>query len=262
MNASSTHSALGAILAEKRKEVDRLRSEGMRVPKGIGVMAVRDFKAAISVPNRISLIGEIKFASPSAGVIRERLDPLVVGQAYESARVAAVSLVTDRKFFGGNLEDLPALKSGISLPVLRKDFVVHEIQVEESFLWGADAVLLIARILSTRQLKDLLTVCEGFGMAALTEVHDRNDLDKALACGAGIIGINNRDLSTFRVDLKTTLELAPRVPEGHAIVSESGFRNREDMGLAKRAGVHAVLVGTALMESEDPGSRARELAGT
>ena len=253
------NSRFGEILAEKRKEVNRLRSEGTLRHRSFGASSLRDFKTAISVPNRISLIGEIKFASPSAGIIHERLDPLVIGRTYEQAGVAAVSLVTDSKFFGGNLEDLPRLKKGIPLPILRKDFIVDEVQVKESFLWGADAILLIARILSSRQLKDLLSMCEGLGMAALTEVHDQNDLDKALECGAGIIGINNRDLTTFRVDLKTTLNLAPLVPEGHVIVSESGFQNKEDMSLVKQAGIHAVLVGTALMKSKDPGSQAREL---
>ena len=206
-------------------------------------------------------LAEIKFTSPSAGVIRENVNPLHVGRIYEEAGAAAISLLTDQKFFGGNLKNLPLLKKNVSLPILRKDFILDEIQIEESSQWGADAILLIARILSAEQLKEFLEICRTFGMAALTEIHDQDDLDKALECGAEIIGINNRDLDTFDISLNTTLELAPRISEGHVIVSESGIIYGEDVHPLKQAGVQAILVGTSLMQNQDIGEKARELAG-
>ncbi len=147
------------------------------------------------------------------------------------------------------------------MPVLRKDFIIDEAQVRESFLGGADAILLIACILSQWQLKDLRDICHDFGMAALVEVHDKQDIEKAVACGADIVGINNRDLNTFNVSLETTLKLAPLVPEGHIIVSESGVKNKGDLQLLKQAGIQAVLVGTSLMKSKDIGKKTRELVG-
>ncbi len=252
---------LAKIIAEKQKEVDRLRNKGIAVNEEGISSPIRDFKGSISRSDRINLIAEIKFASPSAGIIREKIDPLTIGQVYEEAGAAAVSLLTDKRFFRGDLKYLPRLKKTISLPILRKDFIVDEIQVRESFLWGADAILLISCILSGRQLKRLLSTCRELGLNALTEVHDRHDLEKAIDCGAEIIGINNRDLNTFEVNLNTTLELAPLVPDKHIIVSESGIKNRGDLQFLKTAGIHAILVGTGLMKSKDMGKKAEELAG-
>jgi len=252
-------SQLSEILAEKHEEVDRLKKRGVPRNRDNDVPPIRDFKGAISAPSRINLIAEIKSASPSTGIIRGKVDPLKIGQIYEEAGAAAISLLTDKRFFRGDLRHLPGLKKATSLPILRKDFIVDEIQVRESFLWGADAILLIARILSGQELKKFLGTCQRLGMAALTEVHDRNDLSKAIECGAEIIGINNRDLDTFKVSLKTTLELAPLVPEGHVVVSESGIKNGNDIRLLMRSGVHAVLVGTGLMKSLDIGKKARDL---
>ena len=255
------HSRLKQILVEKEKEVERLKREGLSRKAGDSLPPVRDFKGALSAPGRINLIAEIKFASPSAGIIRENVDPLSVGRMYEEAGAAAISLLTDQKFFGGDLKNLPLLKKAVSLPILRKDFIIDEIQIEESSLWGADAILLIARILTKEQLTKFLELCRTFGLAALTEVHDQDDLDKALECRAEIIGINNRDLDTFEISLNTTFELAPRIPEGHVIVSESGIIYGEDVHPLKEVGVQAILVGTSLMQSQDIGEKARELAG-
>jgi len=255
------HANLALILAEKRKEVDILKNRNWSTHGGNNVPPIRDFKGVISVPDRISLIAEIKFASPSTGIICKKTDPVTIGKIYEKAGAAAISLLTDKKFFGGDLNHLSRLKKAISLPVLRKDFIIDEVQVRESFLGGADATLLIARILSHRQLKDLRDICHDLGMVALVEVHDRQDIEKAVACGADIVGINNRDLNTFNVSLETTLKLAPLVPEGHIIVSESGVKNKGDLQLLKQAGIQAVLVGTSLMKSKDIGKKARELAG-
>jgi len=207
----------------------------------------------------ISVIAEIKFASPSAGRIREKTNPVSIGQMYEEAGASAISFLTDKRFFNGDLEQLPRLKKGISLPILRKDFILEPCQVTESFSYGADAILLIARILPRKRLKELLDMSGQLGMAALTEVHDTSDLEKAIEAGADIIGINNRDLDTFQVDLGTTLELAPLVPEDRIVVSESGISSMESMRLLRGRGVDAVLVGTFLMKSANLGMKTKEL---
>jgi len=255
------HRLLAEIIGEKKREVKLLRERwGSLYQEGKPPFPIRDFKGAISRPGQINLITEIKFASPSAGVIRKRKDPLRIGRIYEEAGAVAISLLTDRRFFGGDISHMPRLKSAVSLPILRKDFIIDEIQVRESLLYGADAVLLIARILSAQQLKELLAICEKFGLAPLTEVHDSRDLEKAIDCGAEIIGINNRDLDTFKVDLNTTIELANRVADNkYIIVSESGIENRKDIQLLKRSGVQAVLVGTSIMRSDDLAKKTREL---
>jgi indole-3-glycerol phosphate synthase len=253
------HSRLTEILAEKCKEVDRLKKGGVPSNRDNVMPPIRDFKGAISRSDRINLIAEIKFASPSAGIIHDKEDPITIAQMYEEVGAAAISLLTDKRFFRGDLSHLPRLKRAISLPILRKDFIVDESQVRESFQWEADAILLIAHILSRQKLKTFLGMCQGLGMVALAEVHDQGDLDKALDCGADIVGINNRDLDTFKVDLATTLRLAPLVPAGHIIVSESGINNGGDVRVLKEAGVQAILVGTTLMKSEDIGKKAGEL---
>jgi indole-3-glycerol phosphate synthase len=254
------HSRLAEILAEKQREVARLKKSGIAV-NGDNDLSRTNFAGAISVPDRIGLIAEIKFASPSAGSIRKKGDPISIGRVYEAAGAAAVSMLTDKPFFGGDLDQLPRLKRSISLPILRKDFIIDAIQVRESFLFGADAILLIARILSHGQLKDLVAAALEFGLDSLTEVHDRDDLEKAVECGAQIIGINNRDLDTFEVDIKTTIDLAPLVPEWCTVVSESGIMNGKDIGSLWGYGVQAVLVGSSLMKSDDVGTKVRELVG-
>jgi len=178
---------------------------------------------------------------------------------YDEGGAAAISLLTDEKFFGGNLKNLTPLKKTVTLPILRKDFIIHEIQVREALLFGADAILLIVRILSGQQLKDLLAAAGESGLTVLTEVHDAAELETAIDCGAEIIGINNRNLDTFEVDIKTTLEIAPLVPDNHVVVSESGIFTAEDIGLVRRCGVQAVLVGTSIMKSDNPADKVKEL---
>ena len=251
------HSLLEEIVDHKRHEVARLKREGLP-PEGEKVSRY-DFRKAISVSGRVSVIAEIKFASPSAGTIREQSDPAAIARLYQEIGAAAVSLITDERFFRGNPNHLPLLKHSISLPVLRKDFIIDETQILESARLGADAVLLIARLLSGDQLRDFLAVCRELQLEALTEVHDRADLEKAVACGAGIIGINNRDLHTFKVDLATTAGLAPLVAATHVVVSESGVKSGEDIDYLRGFGVHAVLVGTSLMGSEDVAGKLKEL---
>jgi len=253
------HSRLVEILDEKQIEVAKLKKSGIPV-NGDNDLSRTDFAGAISVPNRIGLIAEIKFASPSAGTIRKNGDPISIGRAYEGAGAAAVSLLSDKRFFGGELDQLPRLKRAISLPILRKDFIIDAIQVRESFLFGADAILLIAKILSHGQLKDLLAAALEFGLDSLTEIHDRNDLKKAVECGAQVIGINNRDLDTFKVDIKTTLDLAPLVPKSCVLISESGIASKGDIQRLNGTGVNSVLVGTSLMKSNNLRAKTRELA--
>ncbi len=243
------HKKLLEIIEEKKKEVAGLKQNG--IIKADGIPGLRDFKSAISKSGRINLIAEIKFASPSAGMIRGKTDPALIGRIYEDSGASAISLLTDKKFFQGDISFLPGLKRSVSLPVLRKDFIIDEIQVEEASLYGADAALLIARILSKQQLKDLIMSCRELGPVPLTEVHDRSDIDKALECGADIIGINNRDLDTFRIDMTTALRLAPFIPEGCVIVGESGINDERDIQALKGARINAVLVGSALMKDND-----------
>jgi indole-3-glycerol phosphate synthase len=254
------HPRLKDILVHKRSEVENLRKKGLLSTGRKSFPVVRDFKKAVSRPDRIGLIAEIKFASPSAGVIRERTDPCAIGRMFEENRVSAISLLTDSRFFGGDLNDLPRLKDAVSVPILRKDFILDQIQVRESFLYGADAILLIARILSREELKELIAVSKEFGLTPLTEIHDRNDLEKAVGGGAEVIGINNRDLDTFDVSLQTTLDLAPLIPKGCIKVSESGISGKEEIGLLTSAGIQAVLVGTSIMKNGEMTTKLRELA--
>ena len=248
------HHRLVEILDEKKNEVARLK-KSMPFNRDKKRQPLRDFKAAISVAQKISLIAEIKFASPSAGRIREKVDPISIGRIYQDAGAAAISLLTDKRFFQGDLEHLPRLKKATVLPILRKDFIIDEVQLREAQFYGADAVLLIARILSQQQLAEYLALCRELGLAPLTEVHDRDDLEKAVACDAEIIGINNRDLDSFKVDINTTFDLAPLIPQHCVCVSESGITEEKDIFALKTKGIHAVLVGSSLMRSKDPAKK-------
>ncbi len=251
---------LKEILAEKRHEVNRIRKQGIPVVWHGDMPSIRDFPYAISSPHKVGLIAEIKFASPTAGRICQATDPVHIARLYEGHGAAAISYLTDKRFFGGDLRGLPRIKTMVSLPILRKDFIIDEVQVVESAVYGADAVLLIARILSKVQLKDLVEAAKALHMCPLVEVHDARDLDKALSCGAEIIGINNRNLDTFEVDLNTTFTLRPMVPEECIVVSESGIGSAEEVRRLGEAGVHAVLVGTAIMKAQDMEGKVRELA--
>lgn len=252
------HHRLADILAEKQNEVARLK-RAMPFNRDTERQPQRDFKAAISIPQKINLIAEIKFASPSAGLIREKADPTSIGRIYQDAGAAAISMLTDRRFFRGDLEQLPRLKKAISLPILRKDFIIDEVQIQEAFFYGADAILLIARILSQQQLTEYIALCQELGMTPLTEVHSREELEKALVSGAEIIGINNRDLDSFNVDINTTFELAPLIPRRCVRVSESGITREEDIIALKTTGIHAVLVGSSLMRSKDLALKTKEI---
>jgi len=252
------HRKLKEIIEQKHKEVDILKRKGIPA-LDFDVPPLRDFKQAISVPHRINLISEIKFASPSAGTIKEACDPVEIGIIYEKAGASAISFLTDKKFFNGEIKNLPIVKKAVSIPILRKDFIIDDLQVIEAAAYGADAVLLIARILTPKQLKNLIDLCKEQGLSALTEVHDKTDLDMAIECGADIIGINNRDLDTFHVDINTTGKLASLAPESCVLVGESGISSGEDIRGLKGNGINAVLVGSALMSSGNPELKVKEL---
>lgn len=221
----------------------------------------RPFEQALRRQDEVRLLAEVKRRSPSVGDIRPDADPVEIARAYASGGAAALSVLTDREFFGGSLEDLRRVRAAVDLPLLRKDFVIDPLQIWEARSAGADAILLIVRILDDARLADLHAVARAMRMDVLVEVHDQNELDRALAVGASLIGINNRDLSSFRTDLSLSLDLAPGVGRSITLVAESGIRTVEDVLMLGSAGVDAVLVGESLMRQADPGAAAAALAG-
>ncbi len=227
-------------------------------------MPVRDFMAALignGKADDIRIIAEVKKASPSRGVIRGDFDPLGLAREYEANGAAAVSVLTEEAYFQGSLEYLRLIKEKTGLPVLRKDFIIDEYQIYEARSAGADAVLLIAAILDEKALKNFIWLTDALGMAALVEVHDEEEIKKTLQAGATLIGVNNRDLKTFKVDINTTIRLLPLVPKDKIVVSESGISAREDILLLKKAGAGAFLIGEALVKERDAGKKLRELLG-
>ena len=225
--------------------------------------AERDFRAALEVPGKLSLIAELKRKSPSRGMLRERFDPVSLAQMLEAAGAAALSVLTDEPYFGGHLEFLRDAKQFTEIPALRKDFIVDPYQVYEAACYEADAVLLIVRILSEVQLAACLQAAEGLGLEPLVEVHAEEELTRAVRAGARVIGINHRDLDTLTMDPDLSARLMPKVPAGKVVVAESGVQTAEDIRRMRRLGVHAVLVGEALMTAPDPAAKVRELfAGT
>ncbi|MEW6105096.1 MAG: indole-3-glycerol phosphate synthase TrpC [Bacillota bacterium] len=222
----------------------------------------RGFARRLSSSEGVAIIAEMKRASPSKGLIREDLDPLELSRAYEEGGASAISVLTEERYFQGRKEHIPLAKEASTLPILRKDFIIEDYQVYESRVIGADAVLLIASILDDGTLRRLLELATSLDMDALVEIHTQEELRRAVQAGARIIGINNRDLRSFRVSLSTTIELASCVPEGVLLVSESGISSREDILRLEAVGVKAVLVGEALMRARDVGCKLRELLGS
>ena len=219
-----------------------------------------DFEAALRAPG-ISLIAEIKRASPSKGAIRPDLNPAVLARIYADNGAAAISVLTDSKYFGGSLDDLRIVRQTVDLPLLRKDFVLDPYQVYEARAAGADAVLLIVAILSDPALSLLYALTRRLNMSALIEVHNENELQRALRLAPRLIGINNRDLGTFTVDLETTARLRPLIPTDICVVAESGIHSRADIDRLRQIHIDAILVGEALVRSDDTGRQVRELIG-
>ena len=219
---------------------------------------VRDFVGAMR-KHRPAVIAEVKKASPSRGVLREHFDPAAIARSYEKGGAACMSVLTDKEFFQGSGEDLQKARAACALPVLRKDFVIDPYQVVESRALGADCILLIAACLETEAMLDLERAARELGMAVLVEVHDGDELERALSLATPLIGINNRDLKTFATRLETTLALLPRVPADRLVVTESGILAPADVARMREGGVHAFLVGEAFMRASDPGAALRQL---
>lgn len=243
---------LEEILRVKREEIERLRPRAAELERQARARNdFRGFRAALQRDDKqLAVIAESKKASPSAGIIADAYDPAEIARNYESSGADAISVLTDAPFFQGNTEHLADVRRVTSLPLLRKDFVLDELQISESAAVGADAILLIVAALKQNQLVQLLKVAKEYRLGALVEVHNREELDRALEAGADIIGINNRDLTTFDVDLGVTEKLCLDVPDNVALVSESGIKTSQNVTRIRACGVDAILVGEALMRGE------------
>jgi indole-3-glycerol phosphate synthase len=270
---------LDTIVEQKKREVARLPARLIAagdlrdavLARGEG----RNFVAAIRQPRpgAIALIAEVKKASPSAGVICQDFDPVRIAREYEAAGAACLSVLTDEKFFQGSLDDLRQIRAAVKLPLLRKDFIIDERQILEAIEWGADAILLIVAILDDARLRRFHSLASGAGLAVLVEVHDEAELARALAASAVLIGVNNRDLKTFNVDLGTTERLAATMEDRRLkrtdgstpllplLVAESGIHTRKDVERLAHCGASAILVGESLMKNGDIPGKVRELIG-
>jgi len=261
---------LAEILAYRKQDVERLKQEVPLAEMARRANAVpfpQDFRAALTQFRRGSeegpaLIAEIKRASPSKGVLAAALDPVDTARSYEMSGAAAISILTESRYFKGGLDDLQRVAAaGLELPLLRKDFIFDPWQVYEARQAGADAVLLIVAALERNQLRELRDLAERLKMAALIEVHTEAELEIALACKASLIGINNRNLATFEVNLETTSRLRGLVPDEVSVVAESGIRTRQDILMMRAIGVDAILVGEALVTAPDLQAGVRTLTG-
>lgn len=256
--------SLKQIVAKKKERIllakQQLSQEEL-MAKLAGLPATRPFKEAISKSKQISLIAEIKQASPSLGVIRQNFNLEEITRFYQEAGVQAVSVLTEENFFSGNLDYLNQVKNIISVPILRKDFILESYQVYESRYFGADAILLIADLLTKDKLVELMQIADSLGLDYLVEVHDEKELKKVLNLKVPIIGINNRSLRTLEIDFKTTEKLFTLIPKDKVVVVESGIKNYQDVLFLKILGASAVLIGTAFMEAADIKSKVEEVMG-
>ena len=253
---------LSRIIEEKRREVEEAKRQKPieELSKEVsGICVKSSFKKNIARPHHINLIAEIKKASPSKGILRGDFNPIKIGVTYQANGASAISILTDERFFEGRLEYIKKVKDNVSLPILRKDFIIDEYQIYESVAAGADAILLIAELLSSNEMTKLYNLASSLGLDVLMEVHKEEDVEKALATGCSIIGINNRDLHTFKVDLAVTQKLIRIIPQNKVRVSESGIRTYEDVMFLKSLGVNAVLIGEAFMEAGDIAAKMREI---
>jgi indole-3-glycerol phosphate synthase len=254
---------LDAIVRDKREEIQQRRAT---TPAAVlearcrQQPPVRELEDALRpLPGGVRLIAEVKKASPSRGVLDASLDPVALASLYARHGADAISVLTDAKYFRGSLDHLTSIRGAVEVPLLRKDFTIDEYQLWEARAAGADAVLLIVAILEPGRLHDLLQAAKGLGLAALVECHTAPELEVALAAGARILGLNNRDLKSFTTRLQTTLELLPLIPPGPIVVSESGFHTAADVRRVVAAGAHAVLVGEGLVTAPDVPGKIREL---
>lgn len=253
---------LDDILTEKKKQIKESKSiitQDKLLAQLESLAKTRDFKRAIAKPNRINLIAEIKKASPSCGIIRKNFDPLSIAKIYQENDADAISVLTEEKFFKGRLSHINDIKKVASLPILHKDFIIDEYQIYESAAAGSDAILLISQILSEAQLARFSNLANKFDIDVVIEVHTQEDLKKALSLGGQIIGINNRDLKTFEVDIDTASKLISLIPKDRVIISESGINNHKTIRYLKDLGVNAILIGEAFMAAEDIGTKMKEI---
>ncbi|HET9530800.1 MAG TPA: indole-3-glycerol phosphate synthase TrpC [Blastocatellia bacterium] len=244
--------------AKSRTPIERLKSQ---LDQYSPVSRSVEFIQALRREDRTNIIAEIKRRSPSKGTIREPLDPASIASSYRKAGAAALSVLTEEDFFGGSVDDLIAARRASGLPALRKDFLFDPYQVYEAAAAGAAAILLITAILDDDRLLELLSLAREAGLAALVEVHTEKEMERSAQAGAEIIGINNRDLTSFNVDLRTSLELGRLAPSGVTLVSESGIKTSDDLAMLRDCGFHAFLIGERFMTAEDPGGALKELIG-
>jgi indole-3-glycerol phosphate synthase len=255
---------LDQIIAYTKEELDDTKR---RVPfsevkaKAFDADPVRGFGKMLSEGGDIRLIAEVKKASPSKGVIREDFDPVEIAKTYTKSGASCLSVLTEKKYCQGKLEYLGEIRKAIGLPLLRKDFIIDEYQIFEARAAGADAMLLIAACLERQQIEDFLGIAKELALDVLVESHTYRELDKSLLAGASLVGINNRDLSSFTVSLQTTLDLLRDIPDDRTVVSESGIKTRDDVVKLQQAGVDAILVGESLMREKDIGKKMKELLG-
>lgn len=257
-----TTDVLERIIAAKRADLEREKAQvPMRrvIERASGAPPPLDFAAPLRRRERVNIIAEVKRASPSKGGIREGADPAEVARAYAAAGAAAISVLTESRFFLGAPEHLTAARDSAPIPVLRKDFLFDEYQVYQSRALGADSLLLIARLLSVKDLAMLIGVSRSLHMEPLVEVHAEDEVEKAIEAGAAVVGVNNRDLGTMAVSIENSLRLIPRIPETVVRVSESGIESRADIDRLRGAGFDAFLVGERLMREPDPGAALRAL---
>ena len=260
MPTNPRHPVLDAILAQTRSRVAALQGRAADLEKR--ARAAPTAKAFLRADGQtVGVIAEVKRRSPSQGAIRVDLDPVRHARAYERGGAAAVSVLTEEAHFGGSIDDLARVAAAVSLPVLRKDFVLDAVQILEARAAGASAVLLIARILTASQLRDLARSARGWDLAPLIEVHAPTELDAALAAGPGVLGVNARDLDTLEIDLAGAEAIIRRVPPEVVVVAESGVEDREDVERLAAAGADFVLVGTSVARQDDPEKAVRTLVG-
>lgn len=255
---------LRKIVAQKRVDVDQAMAERpleMLKAKLGSAPPIRDFVGALKARHPMGLIAEVKKASPSAGLIRADFDPVAIARAYADNGAACISVLTDEHFFQGHLSYLERIRATVSVPVLRKDFLIDPYQVWEARAAGADCVLLIAECLNDAELHGLYELTLELGMQALVEVYDPENVDRVLKLNPPFMGVNNRDLRTFVTDLGHTIALRQRIPEDVLLVGESGIHSHADVQRLRQAGVHAILVGESLMRSPDIGRAVRKLLG-
>jgi indole-3-glycerol phosphate synthase len=265
VNGTGRPDLLAAIVAATARRVDDARALGPREALEREAAArtpdAEGFLAALTRANRVNVIAECKRRSPSRGVLRAEYDPVAIARTYASAGAAAISVLTEPAFFDGALSHLSAVRDAVDTPLLRKDFIIDEYQLLEARAAGADAVLLIVSALDDATLSRLHTAAAALGLAALVEVHDGAELDRALACGARIVGVNNRNLRTLEVHVRASHEIAARLPADVVGVSESGLRSSEELGQLRAAGYRAFLIGERLMTSDAPAGVLAALVG-